>query len=180
MQKAIVGIALSAALVMPWARPVAAQQNGIIIQNNGVDSSDSAAGADNVQISRAPGNASSNTGAGMANEIGTVEKDRSRDRKDRGERMTTEELAAPVEEPAAAPADGAYEAYGEDTGWVDPATAPEAAPQDAAATSADQSNLPIQLPNTGVGHGTAMPLFTALIALLGSLVGFVGARRRLT
>lgn len=179
MQKVIVGIALSAALLTPWAYPAAAQQNGLVIQNNGVDSSDSAAGADNVQISRAPGNASSNTGAGAANEIGTVEKDRSRNRKDRGARNNAEELAAPAEEPVAAPADGGYEAYSEDTGWVDPAAAPEAAPQDAAA-AADQSNLPIQLPNTGAGQGSELPLIATMLAMLASLAGLVGVRRRLT
>lgn len=176
VQKVIVGVVLGAALLVTGTFPAAAQDNGIVIQNNGVDSSDSAAGADNVQISRAPGNASSNTGAGAANEIGTVEKDRSRNRKDRGERNNTDELAAPAAEPAAAPADGNYEAYSEDTGWVDPA----AAPQDAVAIPADQSNLPIQLPNTGSGRGSELPLFAVLTAMLAGLTGFAGVRRRLT
>ena len=59
MRRSIIAAALAVALLIGWAMPSLAQQNGVVIQNNGVDSSDSAAGADNVQISNAPGSGAS-------------------------------------------------------------------------------------------------------------------------
>ena len=56
MRRSIIAAVVAAALLTGWAMPSAAQQNGVVIQNNGVDSSDSAAGADNVRISNSPGN----------------------------------------------------------------------------------------------------------------------------
>ena len=48
-------------------------ENGIVIQNNGVDSADSAAGADNVRISNISGNGQSLSEGGENNEIGTTQ-----------------------------------------------------------------------------------------------------------
>ena len=80
MQRSIIAAVVAAVLLTGWAVPSAAQQNGIVIQNNGVDSSDSAAGADNVRISNNPGNGRSLSGGGLNNEIGTTKE---RNRKDR-------------------------------------------------------------------------------------------------
>ena len=62
MRRSIVAAVLAAALLTGWAMPSAAQQNGIVIQNNGVSSTDSAAGADNVRISNNPGAGTSLSG----------------------------------------------------------------------------------------------------------------------
>src|SRR3954462_1586859 len=104
MRPSIIAAALAVALLTGWRMPSAAQQNGVIIQNNGVDSADSAAGADNVRISNNPGNGQTLSGGGQNNEIGTVEKERNR--KDRGARdnaeaAPAEEYVAPAEEYAA-------------------------------------------------------------------------------
>ena len=105
--------------------PSAAQQNGVVIQNNGVDSSDSAAGADNVRISNNPGNGQSLSGGGPNNETGEA---KDRNRKDRGARNNAE--AAPAEENAA-PAESmpprpkvTTQAYA-DEGYVEPVPAVE-------------------------------------------------------
>src|SRR5215203_2380699 len=95
MQRLIVAAALAGLLLASWALPSAAQQNGVVIQNNGVDSADSAAGADNVRISNNPGNGKSLSGGGLNNETGTVVKER--DRKDRGARNNVEAAAATEE-----------------------------------------------------------------------------------
>src|SRR5215211_9524408 len=119
MRRSIIAAAVAAAFLTGWAMPSAAQQNGVVIQNNGVDSSDSAAGADNVQISNNPGNGQSLSGGGLNNETGEA---KDRDRKDRGARNNAdaapaEEYAAPVDEYAApvdeyaAPAEEEYQAY---------------------------------------------------------------------
>src|SRR5215218_1006703 len=80
MRRSIIAAVLAAALLAGWVMPSAAQQNGVVIQNNGVDSSDSAAGADNVRISNNPGNGQSLSGGGLNNDIGTKQE---RNRKDR-------------------------------------------------------------------------------------------------
>jgi hypothetical protein len=172
VRQSIVAMALAGALLSGWACSVAAQ-DGIVIQNNGVDSSQSAAGADNVNVSLAPGNSSSVNGPGTNNEAGSVVKDKDRVRKDRSERNNSEELAAPVEEAPAAPAEG-YEAYTEGGEWVDPA----AVPQEAVAEPVDDSNAPIQLPNTGVGVNDSAPLSAAALAIAASALGAAGVRRR--
>ena len=68
MQRSIIAAVVAAALLTGWAMPSAAQQNGIVIQNNGVDSADSAAGADNVRISNISGNGQSLSEGGLNNE----------------------------------------------------------------------------------------------------------------
>src|SRR5918998_6208640 len=126
MRRPIVIAALAGMLLAAWTLPVAAQQSGVVIQNNGVDSVDSAAGADNVNISLNPGNGQSLSNAGVNNETGTVV--RERDRKDRGARNNAE--AAPAEEYVApaeeyvAPAEGDYQAYAEE--YVEPVPAVDA------------------------------------------------------
>ncbi len=70
MRRSIIAAVVAAVLLTGWAMPSAAQQNGIVIQNNGVDSSDSAAGADNVRISNSPGNGQSLSGGGLNNATG--------------------------------------------------------------------------------------------------------------
>ena len=65
MRRSIFAGVLAVALLAGWCMPSAAQQNGVVIQNNGVDSSDSAAGADNVRISNSPGNGRSLSGGGQ-------------------------------------------------------------------------------------------------------------------
>src|SRR5215218_9404236 len=91
MRRSITAAVLAAALLTGWAIPSAAQQNGVVIQNNGVDSSDSAAGADNVRISNSPGNGQSMSAGGLNN---STESGKDRNRKDRGARNNAE--AAPV------------------------------------------------------------------------------------
>jgi len=178
VHKIIAVLTLTSVMLGSVAVNAGAQQNGIVIENNGVSESSSAAGADNVQISRAPGNSSSTDGAGISNEAGyLVKEEKNRERKDRGNRNNTEELAAaPAEEPVAAPADETYDAYAEGGEWFDPA----AAPQEVPAESTEQSNLPIQLPNTGSGNSAPLPLDTAVAGLLVVLAGgAVLSRRRL-
>jgi LPXTG-motif cell wall-anchored protein len=175
MRRAMAILALTGALCGWWALPVGAQQNGIVIENNGVDNSNSAAGADNVRISRADGNSSSNNGAGANNETANVVNEKNRARKDRGDRNNADELAAPAEEAPAAPAEGDYQAYTDDSGYADPA----AAAQEEVAQPAGQSNLPIKLPNTGVGDTPSLPLAAMAAALLAMALGGVSLKRRL-
>ena len=128
MRRTLMVLTLAGVLAGLPSLPVAAQQNGIVIENNGVDSSNSAAGADNVRISRAAGNASSNNGPGANNETANVVNEKNRARKDRGDRKNADEAAAPAGDVAPAPADGNYEAYndGSDGGqWSEPAAAPQ-------------------------------------------------------
>jgi len=158
--------------------PSAAQQNGVIIQNNGVDSSDSAAGADNVSISNSPGNGRSASGGGMNNEIGTT---KDRNRKDRGARNNAdaapaEEYAAPAEEYAApvdeyaAPAEEEYQAYSDEQ-YVEPVPAVEESVVDAT------NQQVLKLPSTGTGFESSMPM--ALVAGLAALgLGATSLRRR--
>ena len=169
MRRSIITAAVAAALLASWAMPSAAQQNGIVIQNNGVDSSDSAAGADNVRISNNPGNGQSLSGGGLNNEIGT---NKDRNRKDRGARNSAE--AAPAEEVAAAdefvpPAEGDYQAYA-DEGYVEPVPAVE--------ESIDSSSQQVlKLPSTGAGMETSMPLAVAA-GLAALALGATSLRRR--
>lgn len=173
MRRVMVAVALAAALASTWAAPMSAQQNGVVIQNNGVDSTHNAAGADNVRVSRAPGNSSSTDVAGLSNEAGRVVKEKNRNRKDRDSRNASEEMAAPVEEaPAAAPAEGDYQAYSTDgSEWVEPAV------QDLAPEPALDPNLPVQLPNTGVGAET-FTYVSVIVAAVSAALATIAARRR--
>src|SRR5215217_7287472 len=96
MRRSIIAAVVAAAILTGWALPSAAQQNGVVIQNNGVDSSDSAAGADNVRISNSSGSGASLSGGGLNNGTGEAKQ---RDRKDRGARNDAE--AAPADQNAA-------------------------------------------------------------------------------
>src|SRR4051794_4212441 len=131
MPRVVIGLAIACGLMWFWVAPGIAQQNGVYIENNGVDSSNSAAGADNVRISRSPGNSNSNNGAGANNEVRTTTR-AEKARKDRGDRNGGGGDAAPVADDAAAPAGDDYQAYAEPTGNDESAVAaqPEAAPQD--------------------------------------------------
>jgi LPXTG-motif cell wall-anchored protein len=170
MRRSIVAVVVAAALVTGWAMPAAAQQNGIVIQNNGVDSSNSAAGADNVRVSNSPGTGRTESGGGLNNATGTAN---DRDRKDRGARNNAE--AAPVEEYAAAgdgyvpPAEGAYLPAGEE-GYVEPVPAVE--------ESVDSSSEQVlKLPSTGAGIETSMPVASAA-GLAALALGALSLRRR--
>ncbi len=172
MRKSIAVIALAAAMMGSGASFVGAQENGLVIQNNGVDNSNSAAGADNVNISRAAGNSSSNNGPGANNEAGRVVGEKNRDRKDRGARNDGGGEAAPVE---AAPAEGDYQAYVDPGQWVEPV----AAPQEMVAESAPEAldpNLPTKLPNTGIGEPGFV--FSALAAGLAVAFALASHRQR--
>lgn len=168
MGRSIVTLTLAGALLIGWAIPAAAQQ-GIVIQNNGVDSADSATGADNVNISYNPGNAGTSSGGGANNTIGAPA--RERDRKDRGARNNAE--AAPAEEYVApaeeyvAPAEGDYQAYTEGGEYV--------APEPVAADSSAQQVL--QLPSTGVGNMSSIPL-AAAAGIAALAFAATGLRRR--
>lgn len=156
--------------------PAGAQQ-GVVIQNNGVDSTDSARGADSVNISRASGMSSSNNGAGANNEAGRVVRDKERNRRDRQGGAAAPEEMAPAETWEEAPADGEYQAYAPEDGWVDPATSPVDGAASELETGLDP-NLPVQLPNTGTGEGPAPSAFLAAALLsLAFSVGSVRSRR---
>src|SRR5215212_8042022 len=125
MRQSIFAGVLAVALLTGWCVPSAAQQNGVVIQNNGVDSSDSAAGADNVRISNVPGDGRSMSNGGQNNGTGEAKQ---RNRKDRGARNNAEaapadQNAAPAED-YAAPAEGDYQAYA-DEAYVEPVPAVE-------------------------------------------------------
>jgi LPXTG-motif cell wall-anchored protein len=167
MRRSIIAGALAVALLTAWAMPSAAQQNGVVIQNNGVDSSDSAAGADNVHISNSPGSGRSLSGGGLNN--GTSEA-KERNRKDRGARNNAE--AAPAEQSAesAAPAEEDYQAYA-DEGYVEPDPAVEASVVDPATQHV------LKLPSTGAGFTSLMPLAAAL-GTAALALGAMGLRRR--
>jgi LPXTG-motif cell wall-anchored protein len=141
-----------------------------VIQNNGVDSADSAAGADNVRISNNPGRGSSLSGGGVNNETGTTKE---RNRKDRGERNNAE--AAPAEEYAVpaeeyvAPVEGDYQAYAEE--YVEPVPAVEATVDDASTQQV------LKLPSTGAGFTSSLPL-TAVAGIVALALGAMSLRRR--
>ena len=171
MRRSIVAAVMAAALLTGWVMPSAAQQNGIVIQNNGVSSTDSAAGADNVRISNSPGAGTSLSGGGLNNTTGEAKE---RNRKDRGTRNNAE--AAPAEEYVApaeeyvAPAEGDYQAYAEE--YVEPVPAVDASVGD---TSTQQV---IKLPSTGAGFTSSMSLAAAAGAA-GLVLGAMSLRRRL-
>ena len=174
MRRSILAAIVTGMLLVGWAMPSAAQQNGIVIQNNGVDSSDSAAGADNVRISNNPGNGQSLSGGGLNNEIGTTKE---RNRKDRGARNNAE--AAPAEEYVAPtdeyvpPAEGEYQAYA-DEGYVEPVPTVEESVIDVPT----QQEQVLKLPSTGTGSASSVPY--SLAAMLGTLaIGVTNLRRRL-
>jgi LPXTG-motif cell wall-anchored protein len=179
MRRSLIAVTLAGALLTGWALPAAAQQNGIVIQNNGVDSTDSAAGADNVRISNNPGNAQGSSAGGVNNEtVRAVREPRERVRKDRGARNSGEAApveAAPVE--AAAPAEGDLQAYSEGEQSVDPAAAPAAAPAEVA-QPVEAEPVTLQLPNTGSGSESGMPLAAALAGMAAAASGVASLRRR--
>jgi hypothetical protein len=151
--------------------PSTAQQNGVVIQNNGVDSSDSAAGADNVRISNSPGNGQSLSGGGLNNETGEA---KDRNRKERGARNNAdaapaEEYAAPVDE-YVAPAEGDYQAYAEE--YVEPVPEVDTSVAD---TSAQQV---LKLPSTGTGFASSLWL-AAAAAVAALALAATSLRRRL-
>jgi LPXTG-motif cell wall-anchored protein len=169
MGRSIIAAVVAAALLTGWAMPSAAQQNGVVIQNNGVDSSNSAAGADNVRISNNPGNGHSASGGGLNNSTATG---KDRNRKDRSTRNNAE--AAPVEDYAAGddyvpPAEGDYQGAA-DQGYVEPAPAVEES-----AVASSSQNV-VKLPSTGVGIESSLSL--AVAAGLAALAFGVASLRR--
>lgn len=172
MRKSVIVVALAAAMMGSGAPLAGAQENGLVIQNNGVDSSNSAAGADNLNISRAAGNSSSTNGPGANNEAGRVVSEKNRDRKDRGARNGGGGEAAPAE---AAPAEGDYQEYTDPGEWVEPMAVPQEIVAESAADALDP-NLPIQLPNTGIGE-PAFP-FSALAAGLAAAFAMASRGQR--
>ncbi|MFN8663268.1 MAG: hypothetical protein U0075_15370 [Thermomicrobiales bacterium] len=181
MRKLLVTAALAGALMGGGLMSVSAQE-GIVIQNNGVDSSHSAAGADNVNISQANGNSASNNGSGANNEVRTLNRDeRTRDRKDRSERISDEVADVPAEGETWVPEDtGTYDAYAEDgTDWTDPVTAPVEMAAEVQPAPVATGNLPIQLPNTGSGIEESFPLAAFAAGALSAACGSISWRRRL-
>ena len=172
MRRSIIAGVLAVALLTGWSLPSAAQQNGVVIQNNGVDSSDSAAGADNVRISNNPGRGSSMSGGGQNNGTGGAKE---RSRKDRGARNNAESVpaeqnAAPAEE-YAAPAEGDYVASA-DQG----AANPELTAEDSVADPSTQQVL--KLPSTGAGFTSSLPL-AAAVGVAALALAAMSLRRRL-
>lgn len=181
MRKIFIAAALAGTLLGGGLLSASAQ-DGIVIQNNGVDSSHSAAGADNVNISQANGNSASNNGSGANNEVRTLNREeRTRDRKDRSER-TSDEVAEPVPEGGEwVPEDtGTYDAYAEEgTDWTEPVAAPVELAAEVQPAPDSSGNLPIQLPNTGVGVEEAIPLAAFAAGALAAACGSMSWRRRL-
>jgi len=175
MRRILMTLALASMLVGGWALPASAQNNGLVIQNNGVDSTNSAAGADNVRISRAPGKSSSNNGGGAGNQEKKAVRE-PKDRKDRSGKNGGGE-AAPADESAAAPDQGDLEGFSGDQGYVDPNAAPVEAPQPAS-TASQSSNAPIKLPNTGAGTQTPVLLLAMMAAMTAFGFGAAASRRR--
>ncbi len=173
--RVIAGLALASALFAGMVGPVAAQQ-GVVIQNNGVDSTDSARGADNVNISHASGMSSSTNGAGANNEAGRVVRDKDRNRRDRQDDTAASGEMAPAETWEEVPAEGEYQAYAPEGEWVDPAAAPVEAVASGDTAGLDP-NLPVQLPNTGAGTDV-MAASWAIAAALSSAFGVAALRRR--
>jgi hypothetical protein len=172
MRRTIIALALAGALLPGWVVPAAAQ-DGIVIQNNGVDSYDTASGQDNVRISQNEGSSQAIEGVGLNNEVAVGERaprERNRKNRDKG----AEELAAPVEE---APVDAGYDAY------ADPNAVPaegyaEAAPQEEVAQPAEDPTLIKKLPSTGAGSGTSLPLAALAAAVAAAAFGAGSVRRR--
>ncbi|MCA9880582.1 MAG: hypothetical protein KC442_22455 [Thermomicrobiales bacterium] len=180
MRKILVTAAL-AGLMLAGGALTADAQDGIVIQNNGVDSSQSAAGADNVNISRSNGNSASNNGAGANNEVRTLNREeKKRDRKDRSNRTSDEVADAPVDSGEWAPEDtGTYDAYAEEsTDWTEPVAAPVDMAAEVQPAPESSGNLPIQLPNTGAGIDEAMPLAAFAAGVFSAAFGSMSWRRR--
>ncbi len=181
MRKILVTAALAGAL-LGCSLLTASAQDGIVIQNNGVDSSHSAAGADNVNISRANGNSASNNGSGANNEVRTLNREeRTRDRKDRSER-TSDEVAdvAPAGDEWAPEDTGTYDAYAEEgIDWTEPVAAPVEMAAEVQPAPDSSGNLPIQLPNTGAGIEESIPLAAFAAGALSAACGSMSWRRRL-
>ncbi|MFN8593024.1 MAG: LPXTG cell wall anchor domain-containing protein [Thermomicrobiales bacterium] len=164
IRRTTLAIALATLLLGGGAIVTHAQQNGLVIENNGVDNTNSAAGADNVRISRAPGNSQSNNGGGANNEERhVVRQSKDRDRSDKGSRKGGD--AAPAD---AVPTEGNLEAYSGD-GYTEPA-----APQEIAEPQA-QDVAPIKLPNTGAGP-MSIP-WAALAAMAAGASSLLATRR---
>lgn len=181
MRKILVTAALAGALLGGGVLGASAQ-DGIVIQNNGVDNSHSAAGADNVNISQANGNSASNNGSGANNEVRTLDREeRTRDRKDRSDRTSNEVAEVAPEGEAWVPEDaGTYDAYAEEgTDWTEPVAAPAALGAEVQPAPVSGGNLPIQLPKTGAGFEEAIPLAAFGAGALSAAFGSLGWRRRL-
>ena len=168
MRRYLVTATLAGALLAGWGLPAAAQQNGIVIQNNGVDSSNSAAGADNVRISNNPGAGQASSGGGVNNEIARAPRERGN--RDRGERRDRNNVVSEAAPAAAAPAEGDLQGFSDGGEYADPMAAPAAAPQPAAGEP-----IALQLPNTGAGHGQEIPL--AVLAGIAALAAGAGSVR---
>lgn len=181
MRKPLVTLAV-AGLLVGGSLLGADAQDGIVIQNNGVSNSDSAAGADNVNISQANGNSASNNGSGANNEVRTIDREeRTRERRDRSER-TSEEVAEVAPDGGEwVPEDtGTYDAYAEEgTDWTEPVAAPVEMAAEVQPAPESRGNLPIQLPNTGTGFEEPLPLAAFAAGVLAAATGAVSLRRRL-
>lgn len=174
MRRGLIATAIVGALFGGVVLAPAGAQEGIVIENNGVSNSDSARGADNVNISRNDGNSSSNNGAGANNEVRRVDKE-PRERKDRGNRNND----GGGGEAAAAPAEGDYQAYTEGEEWVDPAAGQGEYVATAPVEDAVQMTAPIQLPNTGSGaRNDALPFALIGAGLAVAVLGTEAVRRR--
>jgi hypothetical protein len=169
MRRYLVAATLVGALLAGWGLPAGAQQNGIVIQNNGVDNSDSAAGADNVRISNNPGAGQASSGGGVNNETARAPRERKdRDRGERRDRNNAVSEAAPAE---AAPAEGDLQGFSEGGEYVEPAAAPVAVAQ-----PAEAEPIALKLPNTGTGTGHELPL--AVLAGIAALAAGAGSLRQ--
>jgi hypothetical protein len=180
VRKILVTAAVAGALLGGGHLTVSAQE-GIVIQNNGVDSSQSSAGADNVNISQSNGNSASNNGSGANNEVRTLNREeRTRDRKDRSER-TSDEVAEAAPEGEWVPEDtGTYDAYAEEgTDWTEPVAAPVEMAAEVQPAPESSGNLPIQLPNTGAGIEEVIPLAAFVAGAFSAACGSLSWRRRL-
>ena len=171
MRRQLVVATLAGVLLAGWGLPAGAQTNGIVIQNNGVNNSDSAAGADNVRISNNPGAGQASSGGGVNNE--TARASREPKERNRGERRAGNGVegggeAAPVE--AAAPAEGDLQGFAEGGEYVDPAAAPVEALQ-----PAEVEPVALQLPNTGTGMNASAAM--VLVAAFASLAAGAGSLR---
>lgn len=181
MRKILITAALAGALLGGGMHGASAQ-DGIVIQNNGVDSSHSAAGADNVNISQANGNSATNNGAGANNEVRTLNREeRTRDRKDRSNRTSDDVAEVAPESGEWVPEDtGTYDAYAEEgTDWTEPVAAPVEMAAEVQPAPESTGNLPIQLPNTGTGIDEALPLAAFAAGALSAAFGSLSWRRRL-
>lgn len=182
MKRFITTAALAGALLGASLLSAAAQE-GIVIQNNGVDSSQSSAGADNVNISQANGNSASNNGSGANNEVRTIDReDRTRDRKDRSERTSDEVAEVAPEGEEWVPEDtGTYDAYAEEgTDWTEPVAAPVEMAAEVQPAPDSSGNLPIQLPNTGSGLDESALLLAFASGVFAAACGTESLRRRLS